>query len=127
VSKRKPVPVRERALYGVLATAVVLGILISPLVVWHARQPRTPVHFKVDREIASDIRIGADKQQVIEYCARRGWKYSVRSEQAGEKILATDRAAPGLQLLRSDVLITFEFDRAGKLTAFHSEDANTGP
>jgi hypothetical protein len=127
LSRRKPVPLRKRALFGMLAAAVVLAILLAPWVVWRSRQPKVPVHFKVDRKIATDVGIGTDKQQVIDYCIHRGWEYSGRGSTGDEKIVATDRAVPDLQILRTDVLMTFEFDRAGKLLAFHSEDRYTGP
>ena len=110
-------------LLGVVATVVVMGIAFAPRILLHSRQPVVPVHFRIDREIANDIRIGTDKVQVLEYCKRRGWG----CYDSDRTLTAVARAADKNIVLRTNVAITFEFDSAGKLVSFHSEDHYTGP
>jgi hypothetical protein len=123
VSKSKPNPVALRVLLGVVAAVVAIIILAAPRAFFHSRQPSVPVHFKVDREISTSVRIGSDKSQVMDYCTHRGWFCYDR----GSTVIALDHAAEKTMIVRADVAITFQFNSAGKLLSFHSEDQYTGP
>jgi hypothetical protein len=106
-----------------VAAVVVIGIALAPRVLLHSRQPIVPLHFKVDREIATDVRIGSNKRQVMDYCKRRGWDWYDR----GRTVVVVDYAAERTSVVRTDVAITFDFDDADKLLSFRSEDRYTGP
>ena len=45
----------------------------------------------------------------------------------GSTVIALDHAAEKTMIVRADVAITFQFNSAGKLLSFHSEDQYTGP
>ena len=112
-----------RVLFGVIAAIIGICVLISPRTLVRSRHPRVPAHFKIDREIAVDLRLGSSKQQVMDYCKTRGWD----SYDRGRTAIAIDHLSEQNMIIRNDVTITFEFDAADNLISFHSEDLYTGP
>jgi hypothetical protein len=108
-----------------LAVVLVGALLIFVLARSRFNSPHrnVPAHFKVNREIAADLRLGSGKQEVMDYCKNRGWN----CYDQGRTITAVDRAADKNIIVRTDVAITFDFDTADKLVSFRSEDHYTGP
>jgi hypothetical protein len=122
VRQGKPTSAAQRA----LLTLVAVGVLVIFFLARSRFNPphrNVPAHFKVDREIAADLRLGSNKQQVMDYCKNRGWD----GYDQGRSITAVDRAADKNMILRTDVAITFDFDTADQLASFHAEDHYTGP
>jgi hypothetical protein len=117
-SSKPLTPLARVSLFAIVTLAVVMTAS-APL---FRSRPRL-FHFKVDREIAATLRVGAAKSSVLEYCKLRGWQYSDN----GDTIVAVRRAAENNLVVRTDVVVTFQFDTAGKLVSFHSEDQYTGP
>jgi hypothetical protein len=123
MSKSKSRRVALRVLVVVAVSVVAIVLFAVPGALFRGRQPSVPAHFRIDREIAATLRAGTDKSNVIEYCKSRGWE----TDNQGSDIIAISRAVEKVNLIRTDIVITFEFDPAGKLVSFHSEDQYTGP
>lgn len=115
--------VGQRVLFGVIAAIIGICVLISPRALVRSRHPIVPAHFKLDREIALDLRLGSSKQQVMDYCRTRGWD----SYDRGRTVTAINHVPEQNMIIRNDVTITFEFDAEDNLISFHSEDHYTGP
>lgn len=107
---------------GLAFIAIFLIVSLVGRLAPQSRYGQRPVHFAVDREISAALRLGTDKSQVQEYCQKRNWDCMDQ----GNRLLAEYRGAE-TGIIRTDILVTFEFDPAGKLTSFHSEDHYTGP
>jgi hypothetical protein len=123
MSKSKSRRVALRVLVATAAGVVAIILFSVPGALFRARQPSVPAHFKVDREVAAKLHVGTDKSNVIEYCKSRRWEIYDQ----GSNVIAIYRAAEKFNIIRTDIAITFQFDQAGKLVSFHSEDHYTGP
>jgi len=123
MSKSKSRRVALRVLVVAAASAVAIVLFAVPDALFRARQPSVPAHFKIDREIAAVLPVGTDKSNVIEYCKSRGWE----TYNQGSAAIVRYRAAENTIVTRTDIVITFQFNHAGKLISFHSEDQYTGP
>jgi hypothetical protein len=123
MSKSKFRRVALRVLVVAAASAVAIVLFAVPGALFRARQPSVPTHFKVDREIAATLRTGTDKSNVIAYCKSRGWE----TYNQGSDVIAIYRVVETFNIIRTDTIITFEFDREDKLVSFRSENHYTGP
>ncbi len=123
MSKSKSRRVALRVLVVAAAAVVAIILFAVPGALFRARQPSVPVHFKVDRELAATLRTGTDKSNVVAYCKSRGWE----TYDQGSAVIARYRAVENTVVTRTDIVIAFQFDPAGKLVSFHSEDQYTGP
>jgi len=122
VKKSRPTSATQRVLLS-LAAVGVLVIFVLARSRFNPPRRNVPAHFKVDREVAADLRLNSSKQQVIDYCKNRGWD----CYDQGRTVTAVDRAAATNIIVRTDVAITFDFDAEDKLISFRSEDHYTGP
>jgi hypothetical protein len=123
MSKSKPRRLVQRVLVVAAASAVAIVLFAVPGALFRARQPSIPAHFKIDPEIATALRVGTDRLNVIEYCNSRRWE----TYDQGSDVIAIYRVAEKFNIIRTDIVITFQFDQAGKLVSFRSEDHYTGP
>jgi len=123
MNKSKPRRAALRVLVVVAVSAVAIVLFAVPDALFRGRQPSVPAHFKIDREIAATLRVGADKSNVIAYCKSRGWE----TYDNGSDVIAIYHAVEKFNFIRTDIAVTFEFDQTGKLASFHSEDHYAGP
>jgi hypothetical protein len=122
VRKPKPASVTQRVLLSLVAVGV-LVIFVLARSRFNPPRRNVPAHFQVDREIAAGLRLGSNKQQVVDYCKTHGWA----SYDRGRTVTAVDHAVDKNVVLHTDVAVTFDFDAADRLVSFHSEDRYAGP
>jgi hypothetical protein len=116
-----------------ILSGVLLLLIAGVVLVRDRAYRRHSLAAKLEDQLHRDIRTGMSRAEIEAYLNRVGIDHSYvekfdKGKSKARTIIALipDRAT-GLEIVRTDIQIRFEFDEAGRLTRYDVKELFTGP